>query len=233
MLQMDMASVKQEPRPTRKQRAAATRRRIVESAHRLFTEQGYQVTMEAIAADAGVAVQTVYFVFHTKAALLREAISFAAAGRHDAEPVMERPWITEAMSADDGRRVLALSMEHGTDIFARVAGLTAALEAAAQSDPEIAGHVEVISRARREGMGRLVQLLADRGWLRPGLAVDRAADIMFTVHSHATYRILVGECGWSLPEYKAWQYHTLCDQLLSASDWEGKGPGPTAGLTFE
>lgn len=228
---MRMPHVKQEAAPTRQQRAAATRRRIVDSAHRLFTEQGYQVTMEAIAADAAVAVQTVYFVFHTKGALLREVISFAAAGQHDAAPVMERPWIGEALSADDGRRVLALSMEHGTDIFARVAPLTVALEAAAQSDPEIASHVRTIGCMRRDGMLRLVEHLQDRGWLRSGLSVDRATDIMFAVHSHATYRILVGERGWPLPEYKAWQYHTLCNQLLSARGTSELDP--TRGLSFQ
>lgn len=227
-----MAEVKQEERPTRRQRAAATRRKIVESAHRLFLEQGYQVTMEAIGADAGVAVQTVYFVFHTKASLLRDVISFAAAGQHGAAPVMERPWITEALEAEDGRRILALSMEHGTDIFARVAPLTAALEAAAQSDPEVATHVREIGRARRDGMGRLVQRLADHGWLRAGLTVDRATDIMFTVHSHATYRNLVLECGWTLPDYKVWQYYTLCDQLLSEGARVTSDADPTSGLSF-
>lgn len=227
-----MGEVKQEPRPTRRQRAAATRQRIIESAHRLFLEQGYQVTMEAIAADAGVAVQTVYFVFHTKATLLRDVISFAAAGQPDAAPVMERPWITEALKSEDGRRILALSVEHGTDIFARVAPLAAALEGAAQSDPEVAAHVRDIGRARREGMGKLVQRLADQGWLRDGLTVDRATDIMFTVHSHATYRILVLECGWPLPDYKAWQYHTVCEQLLSESARITSDGEPTSGLSF-
>jgi TetR/AcrR family transcriptional regulator of autoinduction and epiphytic fitness len=227
-----MAEVKHEPRRTRRQRAAATRQKIIESAHRLFLEQGYQVTMEAIAADAGVAVQTVYFVFHTKATLLRDVISFAAAEQHDAAPVMERPWITEALRSEDARRVLALSMEHGTDIFARVAPLAAALEAAAQSDPEVAAHVRDIGQARREGMGKLVQRLADQGWLRDGLAVDRAADIMFTVHSHATYRILVLECGWDVAEYKAWQYHTLCDQLLSERARVTTESDPISGPSF-
>lgn len=227
-----MADVKQEPHPTRRQRAAATHRRIVESAHRLFTAQGYGVTMEAIAAGAGVAVQTVYFIFHTKASLLREVISYAAAGQHNAEPVMERPWIAEALAAEDGRRVLAVSMEYGTDIFARVAPLSAALDAAAESDPEVATHVREIGRARRDGMGRLVQRLADHGWLRAGLTVDRATDIMFAVHSHATYRILVLECGWPLPDYKAWQYYTLCEQLLSEDARVPGGVDPTSGLSF-
>jgi hypothetical protein len=81
-------------------------------------------------------------------------------------------------------------------------------------------------------MGKLVQRLADGGWLREGLTVDRAIDIMFTVHSHATYGILVLECGWTLPDYKAWQYDTLCDQLLSEGVGVTSDADPTSGLSF-
>src|SRR5688572_16279805 len=57
---------------TRRDRAQATRRRIVDRAHELFSELDYAgTTMEAIADAAGVAPQTVYYVFGTKARLLR------------------------------------------------------------------------------------------------------------------------------------------------------------------
>lgn len=46
--------------PRRQQQAAATRRGILEAAQRLFERQGYPATtMEAIAAEAGVALKTV------------------------------------------------------------------------------------------------------------------------------------------------------------------------------
>ena len=59
------------PPNRRREQADATRRRIVDAAYRLFSEGGYAAaTMDAIAAQAGVAVQTVYHVFNTKAVLL-------------------------------------------------------------------------------------------------------------------------------------------------------------------
>jgi len=188
--------------------------------------------MAAIAAESGVAVQTVYFIFHTKAELLREVISYAGAGEHDAAPVMARSWIVEAMRADDGRRILALSMEHGSDIFARVAPLTAALEAAAQSDLEIADHVKAIDDARHGGFRALMRAIADKGWLRADLTVERATDIMFVVHSDASYRVLVRDCGWSMEEFKAWQYATLCRQLLADHGPNAEDGDPTIGLSF-
>ena len=60
------------PRSTYRQaQAAATRERIAEAARRLFGVAGYGSTsIEAIAADAGVAVRTVYSAFGTKREIL-------------------------------------------------------------------------------------------------------------------------------------------------------------------
>ena len=54
-------------------KAAETRRQIVRAARRLFVDSGYAgTTVEAIAAEAGVALATVYKAFGTKAAIARE-----------------------------------------------------------------------------------------------------------------------------------------------------------------
>jgi Bacterial regulatory proteins, tetR family len=64
----------QEARLTHRQRQALqTRRLIVDAATKLFLERGYGLTtMEAIAAEAGVAVSTVYAIFKKKRAFLGE-----------------------------------------------------------------------------------------------------------------------------------------------------------------
>jgi AcrR family transcriptional regulator len=68
----------------RKLRARQTRARIAASAARLFAERGYLGTpMDAIAAEAGVAVQTVYFAFRTKPELLIAAYDQAVLGNLD------------------------------------------------------------------------------------------------------------------------------------------------------
>src|ERR1700694_687299 len=57
----------------RRCQALETRRQIIRAARRLFVTLGYVgTTVEAIAAEAGVAVATVYKAFGTKAAIARE-----------------------------------------------------------------------------------------------------------------------------------------------------------------
>ena len=69
-----MSNIGEQPRlPLRQRQALETRRLIVEAARFLFLERGYTPTsIEAIAERAGVAVSTVYSVFKTKRAILRE-----------------------------------------------------------------------------------------------------------------------------------------------------------------
>ena len=211
-----MSAVKSPPGQARRDRAKATKRRIVTSAYRLFGERGYPATtMEAIAETAKVAVQTVYFVFRTKAQLLQEVIEVAAAGEHDAAPVMERSWMRDALDSADGHRALALAVEHGVDIYARVAPLTGAIQAAAASEPNIDAYWRRTARARRLGMGQLIESLDKRGQLRSRLSADRASDIIFVLNSHETVLGLIRDAGWTIPELKAWLYVTLCEQLLA------------------
>src|SRR6476659_1591193 len=88
--------------PPRRARARATQWQIVKAAFALFCERGYiGTTMAQIAEAAGVAVQTVYFTFHTKAAVLSRAYDYAVSG--EGEPILpwEQPWYREMVAAAD------------------------------------------------------------------------------------------------------------------------------------
>ena len=158
------------PRPTRRDRARATRRRIALAALAAFSANGYAATtMDAVARDAGVAVQTVYFTFHTKAELLVAAIELAGGAPDDPAIVMERAWIGAVMAAPDGPKRLSLIVEHGNEIYARVGPLLPAVSAAASVDPEVESAWHGLEARRRDGMSRIVAIFAERGELRPGL----------------------------------------------------------------
>jgi len=220
----------------RRDRARVTRQRIAESALRLFSANGYAATtMDAIAHDAGVAVQTVYFTFHTKAEVLIEAAKIAGGGPGTTADVMSRAWVQEAFAAPDGGRRLAVIVEHGTEIYRRLAPMVRAISAAASVDPGVDEAWNDIVRGRREGMRRMTQAMEDRGELRRGLGTARAADIMSAVNRHDVFLAFTVECGWSVEEYKAWAYATLARQLLSDSEADtalAAGSPATAGMSF-
>jgi len=72
----------------RRAQAAATRADILGAAQRLFEDRGYATTtMDAIAAEAGVALKTVYVAFATKSGLLRALWNHLLRGGRDELPV--------------------------------------------------------------------------------------------------------------------------------------------------
>src|SRR6187397_490836 len=113
---------------TRRERALETRRRMLQAAYRLFCEQGYPATtMAAIASEAEVAVQTLYFTFHTKGAIISEVLGAAVVGfEHWRGPLpatidfsdskllrASLPWYERFEQEPDAARALALFIEHG------------------------------------------------------------------------------------------------------------------------
>ncbi|MET9631592.1 TetR family transcriptional regulator [Lentzea sp. NPDC006480] len=207
-----MAPVK----PTRAERARQTRRRMIEAARGMFVEQGYAgTTMDQIAAQAQVAVQTVYYTFRTKGQLLTEVVEVTAAGESEPVPVTDRPWAREMMSSTSPQRVLALGVEHGTAIYDRVAALWPAVGAAAAVDPAVDKYWRGVTAARRGGQRAMVARIAELGALRPELSADRATDLVVVLLGHDVYRGLVQDAGWSPAAYRAWLLTTLAQQLLA------------------
>src|SRR6478735_5690169 len=150
-----MAAVKA-PRPTRAEQARQTRNRMLGSARELFITDGYgSTTMERIARDAGVAVQTLYYTFRTKGQLLCEVVEATAAGDDRAAPVVQRAWVQDMLTATTGQRVLALAVEHGADIFVRAAPLWPAV-AAASADADVDRYWKGVTANRRAGQARIV-----------------------------------------------------------------------------
>ena len=210
-----MTRTRQAKPTTRAERARQTRRRMLDCARELFVTEGYAATtMEQIARAAKVAVQTLYYTFRSKGQLLRELTEVTAAGEDDPLPVMERPWMREALSAPSAQRVLALVVEHGTDIYERVAPLWPAVRAAAAADPELGRYWDGVAAGRRAGQRQLVARVAELGALRVDLNVDRATDLVVVLMGHDVYGGLVRDAGWNLVAYKSWLFATLVRQLL-------------------
>src|SRR5215211_8027629 len=98
----------------RRQQAAATRREILQAAQRLFEGQGYAATtMAAIAAEAGVALKTVYLAFETKSGVLRALWHLLLRGDEEDIPVGDRDWYRRVLEEPDPRRRLELNASTG------------------------------------------------------------------------------------------------------------------------
>jgi AcrR family transcriptional regulator len=202
----------------RRQQAEATRARVVAAATRIFLAHGYAgATIPAIAADAQVALQTVYRAAPGKAGLLAAAVKAAVAGgfERSLRPVEQRPAIRAIIDEPDPHRQLALYAHTQPGIWKRVGPLLRVLDAAAVSEPELLRLRQEQDAQRHAGLTQFAQLLHDRGVLREGLSPQRTADIIMTLGSHATYDSLVITRGWTDEQYETWLTDTLQHCLLA------------------
>jgi len=199
----------------RTEQARATRRRIIECARVLFLEQGYAAaTLDQIAARAGVAVQTVYFHFGNKRTVLKEVMDVLAVGDDAPIPLLDRPWVQQVRDEPDARRALGIWLRNSRDIFGRVAPMLSIVRDAAGADPDMAEQWRTNSRERYIAHHTLTEILAAKKALRPGLTVQKAADITFTLLSPEVYLLLTAERGWSPGQWQRWLTGTIAQAVL-------------------
>src|SRR4029079_18326568 len=100
--------------PRRREQAAETRREILEAAQRLFELQGYATTtMAASAAEAGVALKTVYVAFETKSGVLRALWNLLLRGGEESTPIADRDWYRAVLAEPDPERQIR-RVAHGS-----------------------------------------------------------------------------------------------------------------------
>jgi AcrR family transcriptional regulator len=201
-------------RPRKAERGRQTRARIVEAATRLFREQGYlDTTMAAVAAEAGVAVQTLYLSFGSKGAILKAAHDVAIVGDDEPVPLLERPWIAQLRAEPDGGRALAILLTNALPIIERAAPIVGVIQAAA-ADPEVAEQLQQNEAGRFASMQTYARELAAKPGFAPNLSADTAADILYAVLATDVYRRLVIERHWSREQWKAWVHGLTATQFF-------------------
>src|SRR5689334_9597140 len=101
---------------------ADTRMRIERAAARLFTRDGYTATsMQAIAAEAEVHVQTIYLAYRTKPALLAACAARLVAGEEDPNtPPGKRRWAREVAAKRDPHAKLVRYVKQIADVSPRI-----------------------------------------------------------------------------------------------------------------
>ena len=200
--------------PRRRAQADATKRDILAAAQRLFERQGYaSTTMAAIAAEAGVALKTVYLAFETKGGVLRAVWNALLRGGDD-RPIDEHAWYREVLAEPDPHRRLELNARNSTQGKLRVSAIAEVIREAAPADEEIGALWSRIQAEYRVNQRAVVEPLAERGQLADGLDVERAADILWTINHPNTWQLLVTQRGWTPDEYERWTADAARAQLL-------------------
>lgn len=201
--------------PQRQQQAQLTRRKLLDTARRLFAAQGYAATtLPAIAREAGVSAATVTAVFGTKARLLSDLVQLMVRGDTQSAPLTERPWWQAMLSEPDPRRQLTLHAANVRRIHERSADVAEIVRGAATTDPDIAAMLRQLAGGRLMDARTVAQSLDEKHALAADVSVERAADLLWALCSHDLYRMLVVEQHWPPEEYDRWLASSLIYSLV-------------------
>ena len=196
--------------PSRSERARTTRLRITAAAYQLFCERGYAGTTVAdIAKQADVAVQTVYFTFHTKRALLSQAYEYAVHGPDDPLPPAEQPWYGHMVAETDLTKAVRFAVVGAGEILRRATPLDTIMRGGADRDPDTARVRALHERSRAHGYRDMLEVLRAKSGLRTGLTHDRATQLLLLYVGMDVYRVLVYDFGWTHDEWVDWTVATL------------------------
>jgi AcrR family transcriptional regulator len=198
---------------TRTDRARATRAAVVAAARTLLLRDGYAATtVAAVAAEAGVSVETVYKGFGGKPGIVRAVWEQAleGLGREPAERRSDRLQATET----DARRLVRGWAELTVEVAPRVAPVLLLVRAAASVDPDMAALRSELDDSRLERMTDNARTLADGGHLRAGVTAARAGGLLWTYTSPELFEMLVLTRGWDVREYARFVEESLVAALL-------------------
>jgi AcrR family transcriptional regulator len=207
-----MADVKRVSKRTEK--ARATRRKILAAAGELFVERGYGATsLQDVADRAGVAVQTIYFVFGNKRTVLKELADITIAGDDEPVATMDRPWFKDALASGTAAEHLRRHVHGARLILDRYAPMARVITAAAATDLEVADLWHYEEDPRYVVQSAAARSLVGKPGAREGVTAGQAADLLFGLLSPALYLVFVEERGWSPKRWEDWVYQTLRGQL--------------------
>jgi AcrR family transcriptional regulator len=187
----------------RAQQAQMTKRSVVQAAHDLFVANGWAATgMRDVASRAGVALETVYSHFSSKAGLLRGVVDAAAVGDDAPMPLAQRP---EFLAMGRGRRPARLraAAQLVTAVQLRTAPVAKLLREAAPADPEIAEMLRALRDRQRHDVATALELIVGRS------PTPAERDGVWAIVSHEVCELLVDGSGWTTAQYGAWVEETL------------------------
>ncbi|MFB9318232.1 TetR/AcrR family transcriptional regulator [Cryptosporangium minutisporangium] len=202
--------------PRRQEQAQQTRRAILDAAAKLFVDPGYGATpLTAVAAEAGVAVQTVYAVFGNKRQLLSDLVDVTLVGDDERVAMAERSFVADIRALSGLRAKLTRYAQHLAETHARQVHVMLALAGAASADADAAAIWRKNLEDRRRGMEMFAADLAVTGEVL--VSQERAADVLWLAQDIRNYDWLVRERGWPVERFERWFVDSVA-AVLSAPD---------------
>jgi AcrR family transcriptional regulator len=191
----------------RTQGAADTRRNILDTAMRLFLERGYgKVTVNDIAAEASLAVATVYSSGGGKAAILCTLIHEAMG-----DPIVEET-LSAVRKSRSGDEVLRIA-GHGVRLDnERYHDVVEVMKNAAAVDAAATAILQRSDAGYRQALAQIARRLRTLKALKVGIPESRATDILWFYLGREAWHLLVADRRWSWDEAEQW----LADQAAGA-----------------
>ena len=184
---------------TRTSQAALTRKRILETALRLFQKEGFdRTTINQIAKEASVSAPTVYSLFKSKRGVLHALIDEAL------PPYKFNELVEEAMGETTGENRMRATAKIARQIYDAERSLLDLMRTAAVVAPELKLLEQEREDRRYHRQKEAVEKMAAKGQLAKGMSIDDARDILWTYTGRDLYRLLVIERGWSPDKYEQW-----------------------------
>lgn len=183
---------------------------MLDAARELFVTNGWAATgMRDVAATAGVALETVYSHFSSKAGLLRAVADVAVVGDDAPVPLGAREEFLAIGRGDREDRIRAAARLLGA-VQVRTADLAMLLRQAAPADADLADLLRTVRERQRVDVAKAVELILDRA------PTDSERDGVWAIASPDVYLLLVRESGWTVDRYEAWIAETLTGVLPQA-----------------
>jgi AcrR family transcriptional regulator len=214
----------------RQAQAHRSRQVILDAAERQFLDAGYAATTIAtIAREAGVSVETIYKAFGGKSGLVRAIHKRALTGR-GAVPAFQRSDEMREHETDP-RTIMQKWGVLAAEVSSVVTPVLLLVRAAATTDPEMAALLDDIDAERLERARHHARFLAARGYLRDGVTVAQATDILWFCTSVELSETFVLKRGWSSHRYARFVADFMIASLLPQhppnDDPSGKTPDKT------
>jgi AcrR family transcriptional regulator len=211
----------------RARQAEDTRRLIVEAAAALFAERGYaRTSVAAVAAAAGVAVNTVYTSVGGKSALI---MAMSEDGAADAVAVETERRIGECA---EPREILRIVADGTGQVRRRRQQTLAILLDNRTADPDVAAAADLATRAVRDRLRAVAARLVAVGGLREGLTRKQVEQTLWFYFGFEAWRT-VRDFGWSWQDSADWLAEQSANALLAPATSDRPAAPPVGVLPEE